>query len=49
VPFGRAIGLGTPLLSVAVRARGRGGSLLIGTVTPDVLQQAVLELPGRRR
>lgn len=49
VPFGRAAQVATPLLSVAVRTRGRGGSLLIGTVGPDVLKQALLELPARGR
>jgi len=49
VPFGRAAQIATPLLSVAVRSRGRGGSLLIGTVAPSVLQQALLELPARGR
>ncbi|MDT7613356.1 MAG: hypothetical protein QOF00_803 [Pseudonocardiales bacterium] len=49
VPFGRAVQLATPLLSLAVRARGRGGSLLIGTVAPAILKQALLELPTRGR
>ncbi|OJY46868.1 hypothetical protein [Pseudonocardia sp. 73-21] len=49
VPFGRAARIGTPLLSVAVRSTGRRGSLLIGTVAADVLQQALLELPARGR
>lgn len=46
---GRAVVLGTPLLSLAVLARGRGGTLLVGTVAADQLQQALLELPDRRR
>ena len=49
VPVGRAVQLGTPLLSVAVRARRRGGSLLIGTVAPAVLRQALLELSALGR
>jgi hypothetical protein len=49
VPTGRAAVVSTPLLSVAVRSRGRGGSVLIGTVAPDVLRQALLELPARGR
>jgi hypothetical protein len=49
VPVGAAVSLTTPLLSVLAWARGRGGVLLMGTVTPDVLQQAVTELPARRR
>jgi hypothetical protein len=49
VPSGRAVRLATPLVSVAVRARGRGGVLLIGTVAPEVLEQALRELPERRR
>lgn len=44
---GRAARVATPLISVAVRTRGRGGSLLIGTVAPEVLERALLELPGR--
>ena len=48
VPTGRAARIATPLVSVAVRARGRGGSLLIGTVAPEVLDRALQELPGRR-
>lgn len=47
VPFGRAVRVSTPLLTVAARARRGGGSLLIGAVTPDVLERAVTELPGR--
>jgi hypothetical protein len=48
VPNGRAALVTTPLVAVGVRACGRGGSLLIGTVAPAVLQQALRELPGRR-
>lgn len=46
---GRAVRLSTPLLSLAVLARGRRGTLLIGTVAADLLEQALLELPSRRR
>jgi hypothetical protein len=46
---GRAVRLTTPLLSLAVRTRGPGGTLLVGTVAAGLLEQAVLELPGRRR
>lgn len=49
VPSGRAARFGTPLLSVAVGSTGRRGSLLIGTVAPTVLEQALLELPARGR
>lgn len=45
----RAARITTPLLSVAARTRGRGGELLIGTVAPEVLEQAIRELPVRRR
>ena len=48
VPRGRAVRIGTPLLSLAVRG-GRGGSvLLVGTVAPPVLERAVVELSGAR-
>jgi hypothetical protein len=48
VPRGRAVRIGTPLLSLAVRS-GRGGSvLLVGTVEPEVLERAVVELSGAR-
>ena len=48
VPRGRAVRIGTPLLSLAVRS-GRGGSvLLVGTVGPEVLERAVVELSGGR-
>jgi len=49
VPFGRAVRVTTPLLSVAARAGRGGGQLLIGPVAPDVLDQALAELPGRGR
>ncbi|WP_132975634.1 hypothetical protein [Pseudonocardia dioxanivorans] len=49
VPTGRAVGVSTPLLSVAVRASGRRGALLVGTVSPDVLARAVTELAGQPR
>lgn len=49
VPRGRAVALSTPLLSVVAWARGRSGVLLAGTVAPDVLEQALGELPVRRR
>ena len=49
VPSGRAARVSTPLLSVAVRTRGRGGSLLLGAVDPPVLDTAVAALPGRGR
>ena len=46
VPRGRAVRIGTPLLSLAVRG-GRGGSvLLVGTVAPDVLERAVRRAVG---
>ncbi len=46
VPFGQAALVATPLLSVAALvSRGRGG-LLVGAVTPDVLDRAVVELAG---
>ena len=48
VPSGRAVLVSTPLVTVGVRTRGRGGSLLIGTVGPDVLTRALAQLPGRR-
>jgi hypothetical protein len=48
VPRGRAVRIGTPLLSLAVRG-GRGGSvLLVGTVAPEVLERAVVELSAAR-
>ena len=48
VPRGRAVALSTPLLSVVAWARGRSGVLLAGTVSPDVLERALGELPVRR-
>jgi hypothetical protein len=48
VPSGRAARVSTPLLSVAVRTRGRSGSLLLGAVDPTVLDEAIAQLPGRR-
>ncbi|MCE3555930.1 hypothetical protein LWC33_31360, partial [Pseudonocardia sp. RS11V-5] len=49
VPVGRAARISTPLLSVVARGGiRRGGVLLAGTVAPEVLEQAVRELPGRR-
>lgn len=47
VSSGHAARVTTPLLSVAVRTRGRTGSLLLGAVDPDVLDRAIAELPGR--
>lgn len=49
VPFGRAVRVSTPLLSVGVRARRGGGALVIGAVGPEVLEQALRDLPWRRR
>jgi hypothetical protein len=48
VERGRGARIGTPLVSVAVRTRGRGGALLVGTVAPEVLERALRELPVRR-
>lgn len=48
VPTGRATRVTTPLLSVAVRTRGRGGSLILGAVSPTVLDRALAQLPSRR-
>jgi hypothetical protein len=48
VPTGRAARVTTPLLSVGIRTRGRGGSLLLGAVDPAVLDRALAELPARR-
>ena len=48
VPFGRAVQLATPLLSLAVWGRRGGSALLIGTIAPDVLKQALLALPRPR-
>jgi hypothetical protein len=44
VPRGRAVRVATPLLSLAVRGRRAGGILLVGTVGPEVLERAVVEL-----
>lgn len=50
VPSGRAVRLATPLLSVVVRAGNRGGgALLVGTVTPEVLERAAVDLAQARR
>ncbi|MGH3568711.1 MAG: hypothetical protein ACRDRH_22330 [Pseudonocardia sp.] len=50
VPSGRAVRLTTPLLSVVVRAAGRGGgALLAGTVAPEVLERAAADLAQARR
>jgi hypothetical protein len=38
----------TPLLSLAVRSGRGGGVLLVGSVGPDVLERAVVELTGDR-
>lgn len=48
IPRGRAVRVATPLLSLAVSAGRRGGVLLVGTVAPEVLERAVLELAGNR-
>ena len=48
VPRGRAVRVATPLLSLAVRSGRGGGVLLVGTVGADVLERAVVELPGAR-
>lgn len=49
VENGRGARIGTPLVSLAARTRGRGGWLLVGTVAPEALDRALLELPSRRR
>ena len=49
VPNGRAVSLSTPLLSVLVRGRRGGSVLMMGTVAPQVLEQALRELPERTR
>jgi hypothetical protein len=46
---GRAVRVATPLLTLAVLARGRRGTLLAGTVAADDLDRALRELPDRRR
>jgi hypothetical protein len=48
VARGRAVRVATPLVSLAVRAGRGGGVLLVGTVGPDVLERAVVELSGGR-
>ena len=48
VPRGRAVRIGTPLLSLAVRSGRRGSVLLVGTVGPEVLERAVVELSAAR-
>ncbi len=48
VPRGRAVRVATPLLSLAVRSGRGGGVLLVGSVGPDVLERAVVELTGDR-
>lgn len=49
VPFGRAVQLATPLLSLAVWGRRGGSALLIGTIAPAVLKQALIDLPAPGR
>jgi hypothetical protein len=50
VPVGRAVRVSSPLLTVVARGGiRRGGRLLVGTVAPAVLEQAVRELPTRAR
>ena len=50
VPAGNAVALRSPLVSLVVRAGvRRRGALLVGTVIPAVLEQAVRELPGEVR
>jgi hypothetical protein len=44
IPRGRAVRVATPLLSLAVRSGRSGAFLLVGTVGPDVLERAVVEL-----
>ncbi|HVL85849.1 MAG TPA: hypothetical protein VM367_16400 [Pseudonocardia sp.] len=44
---GRAARVVTPLVSVAVRTRRRGGALLVGAVAPEVLERGLRELSGR--
>jgi hypothetical protein len=47
---GRAVRLGTPLVTLAALARGRRrGVLLVGTVAGDDLDRALREIPDRRR
>ena len=47
VTAGRAARVTTPLLSVAVRTRGRTGSLLLGATDPLLLDKAIAQLPAR--
>lgn len=48
VPAGRAVRLSTSLLTLVVRAADWRGELLVGTVAPEVLERAAVELsPGR--
>jgi len=49
VPSGTAAVVGTTLLSVGVRTRGRTGALLVGAVPADVVRQALIDIPTRRR
>ncbi len=50
VPAGNAVALRTPLVSLVVRGGiRRGGALLVGTVVPQILEQAVRELPTGNR
>ncbi|MCW0213681.1 MAG: hypothetical protein OJJ54_09990 [Pseudonocardia sp.] len=50
VPAGRAVRVSSPLLTVVARGGiRRGRVLLVGTVAPAVLEQAVRELPTRGR
>jgi hypothetical protein len=48
VARGRAVRIGTPLLSLAVRGQRGGSVLLVGTVAPEVLERAVVELSEAR-
>ena len=48
VPSGQAVRLATPLVSVAAMAGRRSGALLIGTVVPELLDQALREFSERR-
>jgi hypothetical protein len=50
VPVGRAVRVSSPLITVVARGGiRRGGRLLVGTVAPAVLEQAVRELPAGGR
>lgn len=44
IPRGRAVRVATPLLSLAVRSGRSGSFLLVGTVGPEILERAVVEL-----